>query len=91
MAERVEIRLNKLDRQVAAMQKLILTGMKMLVKNDRKHEQNFLRLEGAQFELRQQQIAMREELRLLAAEQRQTTKTLDRFIRSMERGSNGHA
>ena len=89
MAERVGIRLNKLDRQVA-MQKLILTGMKMLVKNDRKHEQNFLRLEGAQFEMRQQQIALREELRLLAAEQRQTTRTLDRFIRSMERGRNGH-
>ena len=72
------------------MQKLILTRMKMPV-NDRKHEQNFLRLEGAQFEVRQQQIAMREELRLLATQQRDTAKALERFIRSMERGRNGHS
>ena len=86
MAEIVEIHLTKLDRQVAAMQKLISTAMKMPVRSDRKHEQNFLRLES-----RRQQIAMREELRLLAAQQRQTTNTLERFIRSMERGRNGHA
>ena len=80
MDSKVEIRLTKLDRQVAAMQKLILTGMKMLVKHDR----HLLRMEGLQEE-------MRTEMRLLAAQQRETSKTLDRFIRSMERGRNGHA
>jgi hypothetical protein len=90
MASKVEVRLTKLDRQIAAMQKLILTGMKMLVKNDQKHERNFLRLEGAQFELSQQQIALREEMRLVSAQQHETSKTVDRFIRSMERGRNGH-
>jgi hypothetical protein len=80
----MEIRLTKLDRQVAAMQKLILTRVKPPVKNYRKHERDSLRMEKAQ-------IALREETRLLAAQQRQTTKTLDRFIRSMERGRNGHA
>jgi hypothetical protein len=82
MAERVGIRLNRLDRQVAAMQKFILTRMKMPVRNYRKHQRISLRMKKAQ-------IAVREELRLLAAEQRQTTKTLERFIRSMERGRNG--
>jgi hypothetical protein len=84
MVEKVESRLTKLDRQVHAMQKLILTRMKMPVKNYRKHEWNSLRMEESR-------IAMREELRLLAAQQRQTAKTVDRFIRSMERGRNGHA
>jgi hypothetical protein len=101
MALKVEIHLTKHDREIAAIRKLILTGMKMIVKNDQKREQHSLRMEGAQFELRQQQIAMREEfrqqqiaireeLRLLAAQQRETSKTVDRFIRSMERGRNGH-
>jgi len=80
MASKGEIRLTKLDRQVAAMQKLILTGMKMLVKHDR----HLFRMEGIQEE-------MRAEMRLLAAQQRETSKTLDRFIRSMERGRNGHS
>lgn len=74
MASKVEIRLTKLDHQIAAMQKIILTGMKMIAKNDQKHEQHFLRMEGAQFELRQQDIKARQqqaELRQQQAEQRQ--------------------
>jgi len=111
MASKVEIHLTKHDREIAAIRKLILAGMKMIVKNDQKHEQHFLRMEGAQFELRQQeiklrqqqvemrqqqaeqrqqQIALREEMRLLSAQQLRTEKNLDRFIRSMERGRNGH-
>jgi hypothetical protein len=41
--------------------------------------------------MKEAQIAVRKELRLLAAQQRQTAKTVERFIRSMERGRNGHA
>lgn len=79
MASKVEIHLTKHDRQIAAMQKLILTGMKMLSK----HDQNLR-------ELQTEGVAVRRELRLLAAQQRETSKTVDRFIRSMERGRNGH-
>jgi hypothetical protein len=84
MAERMEIRLTKLDRQVAAMQRLILARMNVPIKNVRKYEQDSLRMKEAP-------IAVRKELRLLAAQQRQTAKTVERFIRSMERGRNGHA
>jgi len=109
MASTLKDRVAQHDREIAAIRKLILAGMKMIVKNDQKHEQHGLRMEGAQFELRQQQIVMREEMRkqhaemrqqqaalredmrLLAVQQRETAKTVDRFIRSMERGRNGHS
>jgi hypothetical protein len=80
MASKVEIHLTKHDRQISAMQKLILTGMRMLSK----HDENFRRME-------EEGIALRREMRLLSTQQLRTEKTLDRFIRSMERGRNGHS
>jgi Xaa-Pro aminopeptidase len=58
-------RVDKHDREIAAIRKLIHTGMKMLVK-------------------------LGEEVRELAASQRETDRQLQAFIRSLRRGSNGH-
>jgi hypothetical protein len=85
------------NREIAAIRKLILVGMKMLVKSD----QNLLRLEGDmstmrrehsafQKEMREQHSAFRKEMRELAAAQRQTERQLEAFIRSMRGGGNGH-
>ncbi len=66
MPSRLEARVDKDDRQFAAIQKLILTGMKMLVENGKQIKAN-------------------------AAAIKETNKTLDRFIRSLEgRSRNGH-
>lgn len=73
-------RVDRHDREIAAIRKLIHTGMKMFVK-----------LEEAQITVRQEQIASRKELRELAAQQRATARELEAFIRSLRRGSNGHA
>jgi len=66
-------RVSQHDREIAAIRKLVLTGMKMLIRSQQRMdrlEANLDRLEKAQ---------------------RRTDATLDRFIRSLERGSgNGH-
>ena len=84
LKERVE----RHDREIAAIRKLITVGMKMLVKSD----QNLLRLEG-------EQIALRKELRELAAahkqtqrEQQRTERMVQDLVRSLRtNGSNGHS
>ena len=78
-------RIDRHDREIAAIRKVIHAGMKMLVKSD----QNLLRLEGDQMVLRQEGIALRKELRELVAAQRETSKELQSFIRSL-RSTNGH-
>lgn len=72
-------KVDKHDREIAAIRKLIHTGMKMFVK-----------LEEAQITLQQEQIAFRKQLRELRASQRETDRQLQAFIRSLRRGSNGH-
>lgn len=79
MPTKLEARVSRHDREIAAIRKLIVTGMEILVKSD----QNLLRLEGAQ-------VAMREDLRQLAAAQRETDRQLKGLIRALERGRNGH-
>jgi hypothetical protein len=66
MPSPLEARVDKHDRQIAAIQKLILAGMKILVENGKQIKAN-------------------------AAAIKETNKTLDRFIRSLEgRSRNGH-
>lgn len=71
------------DREIAAIRKLILQGMKMLVSFQKQTDAQLLKLAG-------EQIETRRELRLLAAEQRETGKQLAAFIRSIQGGTNGH-
>jgi hypothetical protein len=91
VATKLEARVSEHDRQIAAIRKLILQGMKMInslaasqAASQRKFDAGLLRLEG-------QQEAFRQDLRELAAAQRQTEIQLKAFIRSMERGRNGHS
>lgn len=80
MATKLEARVSEHDRQIAAIRKLILQGMKMI----NSLNAGLLRLEG-------QEEVTRQELRELAASQRKTDALLQAFIRSMERGRNGHS
>ena len=76
MASKLEERVSRHDREIAAIRKIILTGMKVIVKNDQRHERHFLRMEGAQFELQQSQLAFREELNAIAGAGRETSEQL---------------
>jgi hypothetical protein len=59
-------RVSKHDREIAAIRKLVLTGMKMI-------------------------IDLEKGMKELQAAQKRTEQTLERFIRSLERGGgNGH-
>ena len=66
-------RLDRHDREIAAIRKLLQAGMKMLVRNEE--------------EIRQLAAAQKETDRQL----KETDRRLNRFIRSLERGNgNGH-
>ena len=70
-------RIDRHDREIVAIRKLVHAGMKMLVKSD----QNLLHLEG-------ERIEFRKELRELRALQRD--RLLQHPIRSLRRSGNGH-
>ena len=73
-------RLDSHDRQLAAIRKLIATGMRMLVKGQEEHAA-----------LREDHRALHREVRELAAMQKRTEAMLQSFINSMKRGGNGHS
>ena len=79
MATKLEERVSKHDREIAAIRKLILTGMKMLNQ-----------LTGENVETRKQLRELAVEQRETARQQRETARQLDAFIRSLRRGTNGH-
>lgn len=85
MASSLEQRVSKHDREIAAIRKLVLTGMKMLVHSERQHREHFLRMEGADFELRQRQIAFREDLRLMREQQQAAHEENQREHREFQR------
>ena len=66
MASKLEETVARHDREIAAIRKLVLQGMKMLV-----------RIEAG--------------ISQLQAAQKKTGATLQAFIRSLERGRNGHS
>lgn len=81
MPSKVEARLNQHDREIGAIRKLILQGMKMLVENEVQIKENVAQLKA----LALAQRATDKKLDALAT-------TVDRFIRSLERGGpNGHS
>jgi predicted nucleic acid-binding Zn-ribbon protein len=73
-------RLDRHDRQIAAITKLLQTGMRMLVKTQ--EEQTALRKEVRE---------LTSDVRGLAAMQKRTEATLQAFINTMKRGGNGHS
>jgi hypothetical protein len=67
MPSKLESRVTQHDREIAAIRKLILQGMKMLVENGTQIKEN-------------------------AAQIKVLATTVDRFVRSLERGApNGHS
>jgi hypothetical protein len=85
----VEERLSKHDKEIAAIRKLVLTGMKMLVKMEKQHFLFKSEMEKQQFILKGEQVALREDMRKLAAAQRVTEEKLQGLIQSLTRGGNG--
>lgn len=75
-------RVDKHDRQLAGIQKLITQGMRWIADNQRE-------LREQRLESRREHAEIRKELRELAAAQKRTETSLGRFINSMLRG-NGH-
>ena len=73
-------RLDRHDRQIAGITKLVQTGMRMLVKSQ--EEQAALRKEVRELAV---------EVRGLASMQRRTEATLQALINTMKRGGNGHS
>jgi hypothetical protein len=80
VASKLEARVSAHDREIAAIRKLILQGMRMIGRI----EAGLLRLEGLQ-------EVTRNDLRELAASQRKTDAQLQSLMRSLERGRNGHS
>jgi hypothetical protein len=74
----VQEHLSKHDREIAAIRKLILTGMKMLTRAD-----------GHIVALADDMRKLSEDMRKLAAAQRKTEERLQGLMRSLERGRNG--
>ena len=87
MASRLEARVAQHDREIAAIRKLVLTGMRMLVRRDQQLE----RLERTVDRIAGELEATQQDLRALAASQRETDRVLRGLMRSLERGGNGHS
>ncbi len=83
MVSKLEARFSKHDRQIAAIRKLILQGMKMIDRRDKQSERESNRIHGEMDEIRK-------DIRELTTSQRETDRMLKTLIRSLERGRNGH-
>jgi len=89
MAQTLAQRVSQHDREIAAIRKLVLTGMKMLVQMEKAQKEA-----GRKFDQRLDRLAgehevMRKEMRDLRASQRETDRLLQGLIRSLARGGNG--
>jgi hypothetical protein len=80
MPSKLEARVTEHDRQIAAIRKLILAGMKMI-----NESQSLARESQALARENQAQI------KALAAAQHETDRMLKGLIRSRERGRHGHS
>jgi len=65
-------RVDRHHREIAAIRKLVVTGMKMLVANEKQIRDNSRLIHELQ------------------VQQRETSRELQAFIRSLRRGGNGH-
>ncbi len=81
MPTKLEARVDKHDREIAAIRKLVMTGMRMLV-----------RLEAAQEETNRTVRVLNASLKELKTSQMETDRMLKDLIRSLGRdaGGNGH-
>ena len=79
MPSKLEARVSKHDREIAAIRKLILTGMKMITA-----------MEATQREIQATQREIQRDIKALAASQKETDRELKALIKSLRGGTNGH-
>ena len=80
MPSKLEERVTLHDREIAAIRKLIVTGMKMIVRNDRAVDKLTGNIDKLAAEGRE-----------VRAAQRETDRMLKALISSLGRGRNGHS
>jgi hypothetical protein len=80
VASKLVARVTEHDRQIAAIRKLILVGMKMINEAQAQAKEN-------RALARKNQV----QIKALAASQRETDRMLKGLIQSLERGRNGHS
>lgn len=73
----------KTDRQIRGLQKIVKTGMSLLVKMERRQTEMAKRIDVEMTEIRQA-------LKDLSSAQKRTDARFDRWLDSFENGSNGH-
>jgi peptidoglycan hydrolase CwlO-like protein len=105
--QKSEIRLARIERQMAGLQTIVKTGMRMMVKlqqGQHKLEQNQLKLEQSQLRLEKSHQTLDLRMAEMAAAQARTDQALaelavqhkrtdlkfERWLDSMNKGSNGH-
>ena len=84
--EQADIRAARMDRRMAGLQTLVKTGMRMIVKL----EQGQRTLNERMAELAEAQSRTEKALADLAASQKRTDQKFDRWLDSINTGSNGH-
>jgi hypothetical protein len=97
--QQAEVRAARSDRQITGMQTLMLTGMKLIVKlqkGQRELQKGQRELQEVQRELQAGHRALQKghgeiqtELKTLAAAQKRTDEKFDRWLDSLNNGSNG--
>jgi chromosome segregation ATPase len=80
-----EIRIARIERQMAGLQTLVKTGMRMMVKLQQSHQ----KLEASMRALTQAQAQTKQALAELAAQHKRTDQKFERWLDSMNKGSNG--
>ncbi len=88
--ESIETRVSRHDREIAAIRKLILQGMKMIAATQRVQQQMQKQMDQQFLKLSGEHAQTQKELRELAAAQKATDRRLNGFIATLERGRNGH-
>jgi hypothetical protein len=83
---KLEARVSQHDREIAAIRKLILTGMKMISSIQTSQRE----IIASQREIQASHREIQRELKALAASQRETDRELKAFIRSLRGATNGH-
>jgi septal ring factor EnvC (AmiA/AmiB activator) len=84
--QQAEVRAARTDRQIKGMQNLMLTGMKLILKLEKGQRE----LQKGLRELQKGHHELQSELKALAAAQKRTDQKLDRWLDSLNKGSNGH-
>lgn len=88
--QRAEVRADRTDRQIRGLQTLMKTGMKMLVKMERRQTKAEKETADLRQMLKEITAELRVEIKEIAAAQKRTDARFDRWLESLKNGSNGH-